>query len=182
MARSKSVARKERWRQIPGCSWYDVSSLGRVRTWKPTSKTGKARARAKLMKLRKDSDGYWRVTLQSDAGKKVVKRIHILVARAFLGPARGRLVLHKNGKNTDNKLSNLEYGSYQDNNDDKYSHGTHGMGEQNSQASLTRKKVKEIYRLKGRMTQVEIAKKFRISRQAVSDIHRGETWAEVTGA
>lgn len=176
------VKRKERWRQIPNFGWYDVSSLGRVRTWKPTTKTGKARPRPKLMKLRKDDDGYLRVTLQSDAGKKCVKRIHILVARAFLGPARGRLVLHKNGKNWDNRLKNLEYGSYQDNNDDKYEHGTHGMGEQNTQAVLTKKKVKEIYRLKGRMTQVEIAKKFGISRQAVSDIHRGETWAEVTGA
>ena len=182
MARSKSVERKERWRQIPSFSWYDVSSLGRVRTWKPTSKTGKARARPKLMRLRKDDDGYYRVTLQSDAGKKCVKRIHILVARAFLGPAKKRLVLHGNGKNWINHLSNLEYGSYQDNNDDKYGHGTHGMGEQNSQSALTRKQAKEIFRLKGRKTQVEIAKKFRISRQAVSDIHRGETWAEATGA
>lgn len=176
MARA-TTTRKERWRQIPGFSSYDVSSLGRVRTWKSRS-----RGRPKAMRQRKDDDNYYRVTLQSDAGKKCVKRVHILVARAFLGPARKRLVLHRDGKRNHNQLSNLEYGTYQDNNDDKYIHGTHGMGEQNSQAELTKRQVKKIFRLKGVKTQVEIAEEFDISRQAVSDIHRGITWSEVTGA
>lgn len=163
MARVKTT-RKERWRQIPDFSSYDVSSLGRVRTWKSRS-----RGRPKAMRQRKDDDNYYRVTLQSDAGKKCVKRVHILVARAFLGPARKHLVLHKDGKRHRNMLSNLEYGTYQDNNDDKYIHGTHGMGEQNSQAELTKRQVKKIYRLKGVKTQVDIAEEFDISRQAVSD-------------
>ena len=134
------------------------------------------------MRTRLDRDGYPRITLQDDTGKKRVVRIHILVARAFLGPAKGRLVLHKSGKRKDPKLENLEYGSYEDNNDDKYIHGTHQMGEKNSRAEVTKKQAKEIYRLKGKLIQMEIAERYNISRQAVSDIHRGITWAEVTGA
>lgn len=175
--------RKERWRQISGFSWYDVSSEGRVRTWKPDRPSQKrARKTPKIMKLRKDRDGYLRVTLTDDDGKKKVMRIHIMVARAFLGPAKGRLVLHKKNKRDKPCLSNLEYGSYEDNTDDKYISGTHQMGERNSRAEINRKQAKEIWRLKGKSTQTEIAEVYDISRQAVSDIHRGITWAEVTGA
>lgn len=175
--------RKERWRQIPGFSWYDVSSLGRVRSWKldRPSQQG-ARQKPKLMRVREDRDGYPRITLQDDNGKKRVVRIHILVARAFLGPPKGRLVLHRKNNRKNPKLENLEYGSYEDNNDDKYISGTHQMGENNSRSEVTKSQAKKIFRLKGRLTQSEIAKMYSISRQAVSDIHRGITWAEVTGA
>lgn len=180
---AKKRTRKERWRQIPDFSWYDVSSLGRIRSWKPDRPSQrKARAKAMIMRTRMDRDGYPRITLQDDKGKKRVVRIHILVARAFLGPAKGRLVLHKKNKRSKAHLENLEYGSYEDNNDDKYISGTHQMGEQNSRAEVTKKQAKQIYRLKEQVTQMEIADRYGISRQAVSDIHRGITWAEVTGA
>jgi len=175
--------RKERWRQIAGCSWYDVSSEGRVRTWKPVKPSQRhARKTPKVLKQRLDKDGYLRVTLTDDQGNKKVIRTHILVAHTFLGPPKGRLVLHKKNKRTDPRLSNLEYGSYADNTDDKYIAGTHQKGEQNSRAEITKKQAKEIFRLKGKMTQAQIAQTYDISRQAVSDIHRGITWAEVTGA
>ncbi len=63
--------------------------------------------------------------------------------------------------------------------DDKYIHGTHGMGERNTQALLSEKERNKILRLKDEMTQQEIADEYGISRQAVSDIHRGITWAHV---
>jgi len=172
--------RRERWRQIRGFKAYDVSDLGRVRSWKPVET--EASKKPKLMKTRKGIDGYIRVTLQNNQGKKVVRRVHLLVAHAFLGPSRGRLVLHKDGKTYHPQLSNLEYGSYAENKDDKYIHGTHQKGESNSQAELTKKHAKEIYKLKKKFTQKEIAQMYGISRQAVSDIHRGITWAESTGA
>ncbi len=167
---------KERWRQIPGYRDYDVSDLGRIRSWKG----GKSRP----MKTRQggDHDRYPRVTLQNAAGQKKVERVHLLVARAFLGPARGRLVRHRDGKEWKPQLSNLEYGSYLDNKLDKHRHGTDQVGERNSQAELIKRHAKQIYRLKGKYTQREIAEMFGVSRQAVSDIHRGVTWAGVTGA
>ncbi len=132
------------------------------------------------MKLRQGGDGYIRVTLQNSKGEKSVERVHILVARAFIGPAKGLLVRHKDGKSWHPQLDNLEYGTYLDNKLDKHRHGTDQVGERNSQATLNPSKAKKIYRLKGKKSQVEIAKMFKVSRQAVSDIHRGITWAEVT--
>ena len=171
MARSSKT---ERWRQAPGYSDYDVSTLGRLRSWKGD--------KCRLMKTRRGDDGYIRVTLQSSKGKKKVERVHLLVARAFLGPARGRIVLHKNGKEWIPRLDNLRYGTHLQNTDDKRKHGTDQGGERNSQSELIRKHVKQIYKLKGKYTQRAIAEMFGVSRQAVSDVHRGITWSKVTGA
>jgi len=102
-----------------------------------------------------------------------------MVARAFLGPARNRLVRHKT-KSKSPALKNLEYGSYMDNHKDKYRDGTDQRGEKNSQAELTKSHARQIYKLKGTYTQQEIAEMFGVSRQAVSDIHRGITWTGVT--
>lgn len=56
------------------------------------------------------------------------------------------------------------------------------FGEQNPDAKLTEAQVLEIYALKGRESQLVIAKRYSISNQAISCIHRGETWAWLTGA
>lgn len=167
----------ETWKPIPGYPDYEVSDRGRIRSYKGINQHSAARKRPRLMKLRiGTTDGYPRVTLQDKDGRKVVRQVHILVARAFLGPARGRKVLHKNGKRNVPKLSNLEYGSHQQNMDDKYRHGTHGMGEKNSQAILTAKDRRDILKLKGQMTQKEIAEMYGVARQTISDIHRNVTW------
>ncbi len=170
----------EAWKKIPGYPGYEVSDLGRIRSYKGVNQNAPLRKTPRLMKQRTPaSDGYPRVTLQNKEGKKVVRQVHLLVARAFLGPANGRVVLHKNGKRSNPKLSNLRYGTHQVNMDDKYIHGTHGMGERNTQALLSEKERNKILRLKGEMTQQEIADEYGISRQAVSDIHRGITWGHV---
>jgi len=170
----------EAWKKIPDYPGYEVSDLGRIRSYKGVNQNAPLRDRPRLMKQRiPKSDGYPRVTLQNKDDKKVVRQVHLLVARAFLGPAKGRVVLHKNGKRNNPKLSNLRYGTHQVNMDDKYIHGTHGMGERNTQALVSEKERNKILRLKGEATQQEIADEYGISRQAVSDIHRGITWAHV---
>lgn len=163
---------KEKWRKIPKFPGYEVSNLGRVRSLKGQKK--------KLMKIRMGSDGYPRITLQREDGQKTVCKIHNLVASAFLGPARGRLVRHKDGDRTNPKLSNLAYGSTMDNHKDKYEHGTHQIGERNSRALLTEEEVLDIYENPDGMTQQELADHYGMSRQSISDIQRGITWVEVT--
>ena len=87
------------------------------------------------------------------------------------------MVRHKDGKPSNPKLSNLEYGTQRENSKDKLRHGTHARGTNNASALLSPHEVKQILRLKGEMTQQEIADEYGISRQAVSDIHRGITWS-----
>lgn len=184
MARSRRRATgkpRQRWKPIPGFPLYEVSDWGRVRSYKGSNQNSPPRTSPKSLKIRIGDGGYPRVTLQNAMDKKQVVPVHLLVARAFLGPSKGRVVRHLDGDRENPRLSNLEYGTQAENNEDKRGHGTLLMGEDNLASMVTAEEAVEIYRLKGEMTQQEIADEFGVSRQAVSDIHRGITWAHKTG-
>jgi len=176
LAMSRTRRPRERWRATPGFPLYEVSDLGRVRTYKGQNQYSQKRTKPKLMRQRIGSEGYKRVTLQNKSGDKQVVSVHLLVARAFLGRAGGRVVRHRDGKPSNPALTNLEYGTQGENSADKLRHGTDARGSKNASALLNEREVQEILRLKGQKTQGDIADQFGISRQAVSDIHRGVTW------
>ncbi len=56
-------------------------------------------------------DGYLYVMLTDADGRRQEHAVHILVAETFLGPAPSpaHRVVHKNGKLTDNAVTNLEW-------------------------------------------------------------------------
>lgn len=98
----------EIWKDIdePG---YQVSNLGQVMGPKG------------LRKLSPDSEGYLSVTLRQRG-----RRVHKLVAEAFLGPCpEGLQVRHKDGNHLNPALENLEYGTPTANRLDSVAHGTH---------------------------------------------------------
>lgn len=70
----------------------------------------------------------------------------------------------------------LRWATAVENEADKLIHGTRRMGEDVHLAKLTEPDVLEIRRLRGRMTQVEIASLFNITQVTVSDIHIRKTW------
>lgn len=109
----------EIWRQIDGFEGrYEVSSLGRVRSWTPAKVGGTLRPTP-------HKDRY-RVTLYSDTGRAVHRYVHRLVADAFLGPRpEGLETRHLNGNPLDNRAANLAYGTTSDNQLDSVRHGTH---------------------------------------------------------
>jgi hypothetical protein len=101
-------ASRETWRPITQWSRYQVSDQGRVRSAR------------KVLTQRADGHGYFTVTL-SDGPRRRTARVHVLVAEAFLPP---RLpgqpqVRHLNGRQWDNRASNLAWGSQSENERDK---------------------------------------------------------------
>ena len=70
----------------------------------------------------------------------------------------------------------LQWKTRQENNDDKFVHGTHQRGETANGAKLTEAQVREIRNLKGIMKQADIAVMFGISRPTVSSIHLRKNW------
>lgn len=96
----------EEWRTIPGFSDYSASSFGRIRR-----ETASPKAVAGHIK-RLSYDGRYQITrLYTDDGRLVSRRIHILVALAFLGPKPDPTleVNHLDGDKLNNVPSNLEY-------------------------------------------------------------------------
>lgn len=89
----------EEWRNIPGHPGYDVSSRGRVRSWKGRGQT------PLVLKPWTDPAGY----VKAGLGKKS-RYIHQLVAEAFIGPRPdGYEVDHINAVRGDNRAENLQY-------------------------------------------------------------------------
>jgi NUMOD4 motif-containing protein/HNH endonuclease len=104
----------EKWKPIKGYEWlYEVSDLGRVRR-ACRGKTGTPKGY--ILKNQKNKRlGYMHVMLEKE-GRKSPHRVHILVARAFLGdPPFGKEVGHKNEMKDDPRLENLHYVTHSQN-------------------------------------------------------------------
>jgi len=93
---------KEEWRPVPGYEGkYDVSNMGRVRSYISRGKTLPL-----VMKHKISHKGYCQIVLAGN-GKKTFS-VHRLVTLAFCGPS-DLSVDHINGNKEDNRLKNLEY-------------------------------------------------------------------------
>lgn len=91
----------EEWRTVPGHSDYEVSSQGRVRSWKKAGGAGVAN----ILRTGPDTSGYPVTTID---GKR--RRVHQVVALTWLGPCpEGMEVGHLNHKRDDNRPENLAY-------------------------------------------------------------------------
>lgn len=76
--------------------------------------------------------------------------------------------------------SHLEWGSRSENMRDKARDGTDNRGTKNPLSRLTDSQVREIYGLRGGMSQRQIASKFGVSQRTVFSILHGEKWAWLT--
>lgn len=77
------------------------------------------------MQLAKNKSGHRQLSLRNSSGA-VTRSVHSLVAEAFLGPRpEGQEVRHLDGNGMNNDVSNLVYGTRQQNQRDRVEHGTH---------------------------------------------------------
>ena len=108
----------ERWRNVKGLeSYYQISDKGNIRSKdrKVNRGYGEYLKRGKELKKTLSPHGYHVVVLKVN-GKTINKRIHRLVAEAFLEKPEGKeLVNHKDGVKTNNKLENLEWCDHAEN-------------------------------------------------------------------
>lgn len=117
------VSMREQWRPILGFKNYEVSNHGRVRS----VETGA------LRKLQTSPKGYKCVTLyrenrkRTEAGHGKGRRVHRLVARAFIGrrPSKRHNVAHLDGVRSNNRVDNLQWCDYEENEHHKIEHGTY---------------------------------------------------------
>lgn len=116
----------EIWKPVPGFEGrYEVSSIGRVRSvphYVAVCGGGKRLTESRVLKPQKARNGYLLVSLGRD-NKHVL--IHRLVAKAFLPPpSQDRSdVNHKNLIKTDNRVSNLEWVTKNENMRHAYANG-----------------------------------------------------------
>ena len=114
---------EEQWRPVVG--WedlYEVSSHGRVR-----SLHKRGRATGGILAANANSSAYPMVGL-CRAGVRTGRKVHSLVAEAFIGPRPdGMEICHRDGNSKNNRAENLRYGSRSENIQDTVTHGTHAQ-------------------------------------------------------
>lgn len=131
------------------------------------------------LKLRPSKDGYLSVTLKNWISSKWFA-VHTLVLTAFRGPCPLGLICRHfpDGDRTNNQLSNLQWGTWQENAADKVVHGTATIGENNGNSKLTREQVEKIKTLKGKFSHRALAKMFNVGKSTIGDILQGKKWTK----
>lgn len=149
---------------IPGWSMYEVSMLGRVRSWAPWRGTRTPHVLAGGL----DRDGYRKVTLVRPSARQTF-RVAVLVAGAFL-PARppGMLLTHLK-RRTDDRAASL---------------GWHPRRVAARSAGVQRAKLKphnvrRIY-LDRRTPPAKLAARFRVHKSTIYAVQTGRTWGWLT--
>lgn len=111
----------EVWRDVVGYEGlYQVSDQGRVKSLERTDSLGRT-VKERILKPGMDRGGYLLVVLCA-GGKSKTLNVHRLVCQAFHeNPENKPCVNHIDENKTNNAASNLEWSTYEENNN----HGTH---------------------------------------------------------
>jgi len=129
----------EVWRPVQGFP-YEVSDLGRVRR-----SVGDGRnAVAGHVLSPNNIGGYRQVSLLRE-GRTHYRKVHHLVAEAFIGPRPpGAQIRHLDGNPGNNVPANLRWGTAAENSADRVAHGRQVRGETSPRARLTNANAKLI--------------------------------------
>jgi hypothetical protein len=112
-----SLPTEEQWRPIPGFEGYEVSNLGRIRSYLKSPA-------GRMLNPKTDQDGYKHVVLYDRPGRRKEHRVHRLVLTAFSRPPMpDEVTRHLNGDPSDNRLENLAWGDHSQNMLDRVQHG-----------------------------------------------------------
>lgn len=96
----------ETWKPIQGFPKYQVSDLGRIKNIES----------GRIFTGTKDAFGYVHVRLINPQGTYTLKKVHRIVAEAFLpNPECKPIIDHIDGEKTNNALSNLRWFTYSEN-------------------------------------------------------------------
>lgn len=183
------TALSEEWRQIVGFTGYEVSSLGRVRSWR--NMRGNKASEPHNLKPSPVIGGYLGVTLsRGEYGQTCPRKkftMHRLVALTFLWRKNDTdEVNHLDGNKTNNAVTNLEWCTSSENKRHAIATGLRTnfptkRGTENGNSRLTDSLVRQIRSAaeSGLLNHKQIAKQFNTSPSNVRCILRRATWRHV---
>lgn len=165
---------------VPGFPGYAVGDDGSVYSSWEKGRWHRRTFHWRRLATPPSSDGYPRFNMGL-GGKKRHTKVHNLVMAVFVGPKPAKLVVrHLDGNKANNRLSNLAYGTYQENSQDAIRHGTWNHGTKVPGAKLSDDAVREIRRLhKQGVTQRAIAARFGVDSTTIHAVVHRTAWKHV---
>ncbi len=159
---------EEIWKDIPNFDDYQVSNLGRVKSFK----------RKKPIILKGGINQGYPYVLLRNQGESVARRVHRLVLSAFVGPCPdGMESCHNNDIKNDNRLENLRYDTHKNNLEDSIKNNDGVM----KHAKLTLEQVKEVKSLLSHRPVQEIADTFDVSLSVIIAIKNSKAYKHIKG-
>lgn len=125
---------------------------------------------------------YVGLQLRRADGSREKQYLHRLICEAFHGPAApGQECRHINGNKSDNRASNLSWGTKAQNEADKAAHGTLPKGERNPQAKLTADAVNRMRKDRSEegTSFSKLARKYGVTAMTAYRAVTGQSWGEV---
>jgi hypothetical protein len=102
---------------------------------------------------------------------------HRYICEAVYGaPDKGIYAAHKCGVRACINPRHLYWATPAQNSADKYLHNTYQRGERHGQSILTESDVREILKLKEKVSQRILAERYGVTQSTISDVHTGRTW------
>lgn len=171
----------EFWKPIKGYEQsYEISSLGRVKSLKRTTKTKVIKTCA-ILKLKKNpKSGYIQAKLCKNS-KIYMPVVSRLVAEHFLEkPVYNCVANHKDCITWHNWVDNLEWISQSENIRYSYASGNSNQkGERNNNSKITFKiaqEIREYFKQNSHLSQREIGEHFSLKREHIKDIINNKSW------
>jgi len=160
------VADRDDWQVIPGSKGYEVSRSGDIRRG------------SRMLKPYPTRGGYLLIGIDYEDGVRRRRLVHQVVCEVFKGRIPlGYKCCHENGSRSDNRESNLRYGTRTENMADQYRHGTRVFGERAGRAKLTQDQAIEVRRrVAAGEGQRALGREYGISHTQVGAIGRGDFW------
>ena len=164
----------EVWKSLKGFPGYQISNLGRVKSFRKTSS-------GKVLKSRKDKADYITIGVYDEVNKQKHRPIHLLVILHFglPKPSPKHQGNHIDGDKSNNWNTNLEWVTAKENIEHAEKIGLRNSKKENNMASkLTEKKVIKIRKLykdkKYNLTDLSIM--FAVSITAIKNVVDNITW------
>jgi len=157
---------KEIWKDIAGFPNYQVSNLGRIYSSKSNI----------FLRQSPTNGGYLKVCIYNE-DKVKDSYVHRLVCLAFLiNPKNKPTVNHINSIRDDNRLTNLEWNSYSENQKHAFRVGLqNSQGENHSRSKLTEKDVLFIRNSKNIATK-DLAERFNVVEHTIRSVRARRSW------
>ena len=138
-----------------------------------------------ILKQSKDKDGYCYLTICIDNGTNLTKRVHRLVAKAFIenpDPDNFNQINHIDGNKSNNCVDNLEWIDSKGNILHAFTTGlNNNIGENHGMSKYSEKKVRKVCKLLEKGWKIkDISKKLGVSEEVISGIKNGHSWKHIS--